>query len=50
MRNILYLQALGNNIAVALDIVLEDGDEEEQYDSVLHCLQTFEHYETQRLR
>ncbi|MCI9079257.1 MAG: hypothetical protein HFH68_10105 [Lachnospiraceae bacterium] len=39
-----------NNIAVALDIVLEDGDEEEQYDSVLHCLQTFEHYETQRLR
>ena len=39
-----------NNIAVALDIVLEDGDEEEQYDSLLHCLQTFEHYETQRLR
>ena len=39
-----------NNIAVALDIVLEDGEEEEQYDSVLHCLQTLEHYETQRLR
>lgn len=39
-----------SNIAVALDIVLEDGDEEEQYDSILHCLQTFEHYETQRLR
>ena len=39
-----------NNIAVALDIVLEDGDEEEQYDSILHCLQTFEHYETSRLR
>lgn len=39
-----------NNIAVSLDIVLEDGDEEEQYDSILHCLQTFEHYETQRLR
>lgn len=39
-----------NNIAVALDIVLEDGSEEEQYDSILHCLQTFEHYETQRLR
>ena len=39
-----------NNIAVALDIVLDDGDEEEQYDSILHCLQTFEHYETQRLR
>lgn len=39
-----------SNIAVALDIVLEDGDEEEQYDSILHCLQTFEHYETSRLR
>ena len=39
-----------NNIVVALDIVLEDGDEEEQYDSILHCLQTFEHYETSRLR
>lgn len=39
-----------NNIAVALDIVLDDGDEEEQYNSLLHCLQTFEHYETQRLR
>lgn len=39
-----------NNIAVALDIVLEDGSEEEQYDSILHCLQTFEHYETRRLR
>lgn len=39
-----------NNIAVALDIVLEDGSEEEQYDSILHCLQTFEHYETHRLR
>ena len=39
-----------SNIAVALDIVLEAWDEEEQYDSILHCLQTFEHYETQRLR
>lgn len=39
-----------NNIAVALDIVLDDGDEEEQYESILHCLQTFERYETRRLR
>lgn len=39
-----------NNIAVSLDIVLEDGDEEEQYESIRRCLQTFERYETKRLR
>lgn len=39
-----------NSIAVALDIVLEDGSEEEQYDSLLHCLDAFEHYEGGRLR
>lgn len=39
-----------NNIAVSLDIVLEDGDEDEQYESVRRCLQTFERYETTRLR
>ena len=38
------------NIAVALDIVLEDGSEEEQVDSILRCLQTQEHYEGGRLR
>lgn len=46
-----YLDSrLLNNIAAALDVVLEDGDEEEQYDSIRRCLQTFEHYETSRLR
>jgi len=39
-----------NNIAVALDIVLEEGELEEQYESVKRCLQTFEHYEICRLR
>lgn len=39
-----------NNIAAALDIVLEDGDVQEQYDSVLRCLDAFEHYEGGRLR
>lgn len=39
-----------NNIAVALDIVLEDGTMEEQYDSILRCLNAFEHYEGGRLR
>lgn len=38
------------NIAVALDIVLEDGTAEEQYDSILHCLDALEHYEGGRLR
>lgn len=33
------------NIAVALDIVLEEGSMEEQFDSILHCLEAFEHYE-----
>lgn len=39
-----------NNIAVALDIVIDDTDEEQQYDSILRCLQTFDKFETNRLR
>lgn len=39
-----------SNIAVALDIVLEEGSQEEQYESVLRCLEAFEHYEGGRLR
>lgn len=39
-----------NNIAVALDIVLEDGSMEEQYESIMRCLEAFEHYEGGRLR
>lgn len=39
-----------NNIAVALDIVLEEGDIETQYESIMHCLDAFEHYEGGRLR
>lgn len=39
-----------SNIAVALDIVLEEGDQEAQYESVLRCMQAFEHYEGGRLR
>lgn len=49
LRNYLDRRLL-NNIAVSLDIVLEDGDEEEQYESIRRCLQTFERYETKRLR
>ena len=39
-----------SNIAVALDIVLEEGSREEHYDAILHCLETFEKYEGGRLR
>lgn len=46
-----YLQPIHlSNIAVALDIVLEDGSTEEQYETILHCLQMFEKYEGGRLR
>ncbi|MCD7824362.1 MAG: DUF1653 domain-containing protein [Clostridiaceae bacterium] len=46
-----YLDArLLGNIAVALDIVLEDGDTQQQYESILSCLDKFEHYEGGRLR
>ena len=39
-----------NNIAVAFDIVLEEGDIEEQYDSIMRCIEAFERYEGGRLR
>lgn len=39
-----------SNIAVALDIVLEEGEPQEQYESILRCLEAFEHYEGGRLR
>lgn len=39
-----------NNIAAAFDIVLEEGDIEEQYDSVMRCMEAFERYEGGRLR
>lgn len=43
-------ERLINNIAVALDIVLEEGTIEMQYDSIMNCLNAFEHYEGGRLR
>lgn len=39
-----------NNVAVALDIVLEEGDEETQYESIMRCMEAFERYEGGRLR
>ncbi len=44
--NELYL----NNLAAALDIVLEEGSNQEHYDTLLHCLETYEKYEGGRLR
>ena len=39
-----------NNIAVALDIVLEEGDVDAQYDSIMQCMAAFERFEGGRLR
>lgn len=39
-----------NNIAVALDIVLEEGDVDEQFESIMRCIAAFERYEGGRLR
>lgn len=39
-----------SNIAVAFDIVLEEGDVEMQYDSIMRCMEAFERYEGGRLR
>ncbi len=39
-----------NNMAVSLDVVLDEGTLEEQYDSLKSCIQTMEHYENTRLR
>lgn len=39
-----------HNIAAALDIVLDEGDLDSQYDSLLHCLDTMKRFEGGRLR
>lgn len=39
-----------SNIAVALDITLEEGSIEEQYDAILYCIDKWEQYEGGRLR
>lgn len=39
-----------NNIAVTLDLVLDNGSLEQHFDTILNCLQTHEHYECSRLR
>lgn len=49
LRPYLDKRMLGN-IAVALDIVLEDGDEDTQFASLLWCMEKLEHYEGGRLR
>lgn len=39
-----------NNIALAMDLVLEEGTLEEKYESLLHCIDTFARYDGGRLR
>lgn len=46
-----YLNSLYiNNLAAALDIVLEEGSDRQHYETILHCLETLERYEGGRLR
>lgn len=39
-----------NNIAVTLDLVLDEGSKEQHFETILNCLETHEHYECNRLR
>lgn len=39
-----------NNIAVTLDLVLDEGSLDQHFDTILNCLETHEHYECNRLR
>ena len=39
-----------NDIAASLDIVVDEGDIEKRYRSILNCLNTMEKYETSRFR
>ncbi len=39
-----------NNIAVTLDLVLDEGSKEQHFEAILNCLETHEHYECNRLR
>lgn len=39
-----------NNIAVTLDLVLDEGNKEQHFETILNCLETHEHYECNRLR
>ncbi len=44
--NSLYL----SNLAIALDITLEEGSDRQHYETILRCLETWERYEGGRLR
>lgn len=39
-----------NNMAVVLDLVIEDGPIEKRFDELKNCLRTMQRYETTRLR
>lgn len=39
-----------HNIAVSLDVALEEGTIQESYESILHCINAYEKYEGGRLR
>ena len=39
-----------NNIAISLDLVVEEKSTEEKYDEILNCLSMMERFECNRLR
>lgn len=39
-----------NNMAVVLDLVIDDGPVEKRFEELKHCLRTLQKYETTRLR
>jgi len=39
-----------NNMAVVLDLVIEDGPVEKRFEELKHCLRTMQQYESTRLR
>ena len=39
-----------NSMAVAIDVVIPEGDVDLRYEQLKHCIRTKQRYETQRLR
>ena len=39
-----------DDIAVSIDVTIDEGEIDERFKSLLHCLDTFSRYEVNRLR
>lgn len=38
-----------NNMAVVLDVVIEEGELDQRYEELKHCVRTFQKYEVERM-